>query len=105
MDVPMVDVTRVHSRWGGAAAVSPLRPVLSRLTYHLTVATFPYLITPYDAIQSYVHHKYPTTVIQAVFNDFNYGSVNGTASQADLCIVFANADSGEGWVILMFGGS
>jgi beta-glucosidase len=59
-------------------------------------ANFPYLITPYDAIQNYVHEKEPTTIIQAVFDDFNYAAVNQTASQADACMVFANADSGEG---------
>jgi beta-glucosidase len=59
-------------------------------------ANFPYLITPYDAIQTYVHEKEPTTVIQAVLDDFNYAAVNQTASQADMCMVFANADSGEG---------
>jgi len=65
-------------------------------------ANFPYLITPYDAIQSYVHNTYPTTVIQAVFDDFNYAAVNATASQADVCMVFANADSGEGYVIQFY---
>ena len=40
---------------------------------------FPYLITPYDAIQNYVHEKEPTTIIQAVFDDFNYAAVNQTA--------------------------
>ena len=33
-----------------------------------------------------------------MFDDFDYGAVNKTASQADTCMVFANADSGEGWV-------
>jgi hypothetical protein len=33
-----------------------------------------------------------------VFDDFDYGAVNKTASQAETCMVFANADSGERWV-------
>jgi beta-glucosidase len=61
-------------------------------------ANFPYLITPYEAIQNYVHDKSPDTVIQAVFSDFNYAAVNTTARQADACLVFVNADSGEGYI-------
>ncbi|KIM83540.1 glycoside hydrolase family 3 protein [Piloderma croceum F 1598] len=61
-------------------------------------ANFPYLVTPYEAIQTYVHSKQPDTIIQSVFDDFDYAAVNQTASQADTCMVFANADSGEGYI-------
>ncbi|KIM73689.1 glycoside hydrolase family 3 protein [Piloderma croceum F 1598] len=61
-------------------------------------ANFPYLIDPYSAIQNYVHNKSPDTTIQAVLDDFDYGAVNETVIQADACFVFANADSGEGYV-------
>jgi hypothetical protein len=33
-----------------------------------------------------------------VLDDFDYGAVNETVIQADACFVFANADSGEGYV-------
>ncbi|KII87088.1 glycoside hydrolase family 3 protein [Plicaturopsis crispa FD-325 SS-3] len=56
---------------------------------------FPYLITPYEAISSYVHAHRPATVVQAVSNDWNYASVGNTADHMDVCLVFANADSGE----------
>ncbi|KAF7966462.1 hypothetical protein HWV62_38330, partial [Athelia sp. TMB] len=61
-------------------------------------ANFPYLIDPLSAIQEYVHAKNPDTVIQSVLADFDYASVNATVSQADTCLVFANADSGEGYI-------
>ncbi|KAF7973535.1 hypothetical protein HWV62_14970 [Athelia sp. TMB] len=61
-------------------------------------ANFPYLIDPLSAIQEYVHDKNPDTVIQSVLADFDYASVNATVSQADTCLVFANADSGEGYI-------
>ncbi|KAF7973527.1 hypothetical protein HWV62_14954 [Athelia sp. TMB] len=61
-------------------------------------ANFPYLIDPLAAIQTYVHDKNPETIIKSVLADFDYTTVNKTASQADTCIVFANADSGEGYI-------
>lgn len=33
-----------------------------------------------------------------MLDDFDYGAVNETVIQADACFVFANADSGEGYV-------
>jgi beta-glucosidase len=61
-------------------------------------ANFPYLIDPYSAIQSYVHQESPDTVIMAQFTDFNLAQASSYASQADTCLVFANADSGEGYI-------
>jgi beta-glucosidase len=66
-----------------------------KLTKNTTVANFPYLVPPSAAIQGYVHENYPDMVFQSVFNDFNYAAINSTASHADVCMVFANADSGE----------
>ncbi|KZP08821.1 glycoside hydrolase family 3 protein [Athelia psychrophila] len=63
-------------------------------------ATFPYLIDPYSAIQNYAHNANPSLVIQAVLSDFNYTAVNAMTSQADTCIVFVNADSGEGFLTI-----
>jgi hypothetical protein len=92
-----VVVTRALSHLDGVAAVG-LRyfAILCMILNVFIAANFPYLITPYEAIQNYVHQKSPDTVIQAVYNDFNYGAVKSVATQADLCMVFANADSGEG---------
>lgn len=61
-------------------------------------ANFPYLIDPLSAIQNYVHSENPTAVVEYVLDDYNYAQVNATASQADVCLVFANADSGEGYL-------
>jgi beta-glucosidase len=83
--------------WGSGSESWTSHDPFATLTQRVfAAADFPYLITPYEAIQNYVHKKEPTTIIQAVFDDFNYGAVNQTASQADACLVFANADSGEG---------
>lgn len=99
-DVPIVDVTKERSLLGGVAAVRTTLPQSLIDLYWFRgppAANFPYLITPYEAIQNYVNSKSPDTVIQAVFSDFNYGAVNKTARYADACLVFTNADSGEGW--------
>jgi hypothetical protein len=40
----------------------------------------------------------PTTVVESIFSDFNYGAVQTVAKSADACLVFANADSGEGYI-------
>ncbi|KII87356.1 glycoside hydrolase family 3 protein [Plicaturopsis crispa FD-325 SS-3] len=61
-------------------------------------ANFPYLVTPYDAIQGHVRAENPTIVLQAVFNDYNYAAINTTANTSDACFVFANSDSGEGYI-------
>lgn len=61
-------------------------------------ANFPYLIDPYSAIQNYVHQQSPDTMIMAQFTDFNLAQAGSYASQADTCLVFGNADSGEGYI-------
>lgn len=69
-----------------------------RAILSLTAANFPYLVDPFSAISDYVHDQSPTTNISSVFDDYNYASVNSTAAQADVCLVFVNADSGEGYI-------
>ncbi|TFY79508.1 hypothetical protein EWM64_g4509 [Hericium alpestre] len=59
---------------------------------------FPYLVDPLSAISSFVRGQTPTTVIEGVLSDFNYAQVTSIATQADTCLVFANADSGEGYI-------
>ena len=50
-----------------------------------------------QAIQNYVLTKKPTTPIEAIFDDFNLQNIKTiVASQADVCLAFLNADSGEG---------
>ncbi|KZS91574.1 hypothetical protein SISNIDRAFT_413800 [Sistotremastrum niveocremeum HHB9708] len=61
-------------------------------------ANFPYLIDPLSAIANWVHENSPDTMIEYVTNDYNYNQVTSLATQADLCMVFANADSGEGYI-------
>lgn len=40
----------------------------------------------------------PTTVLEAVLNDYNYAAVDAVSRYADTCLVFVNADSGEGYI-------
>jgi beta-glucosidase len=62
-------------------------------------ANFPYLIDPSAAINSFINANRPgKVVVESVLNDFNYGQVSGVARQSDTCLVFANADSGEGYI-------
>ncbi|ETW82695.1 glycoside hydrolase family 3 protein [Heterobasidion irregulare TC 32-1] len=61
-------------------------------------ANFPYLVDPLSAIQSFVHRTNPTAVVEGVLSDFNYAQITAVAAQADTCIAFANADSGEGYI-------
>ncbi|KZP14752.1 glycoside hydrolase family 3 protein [Athelia psychrophila] len=61
-------------------------------------ADFPYLVDPLAAIQMHVRAANPVGVVQAVLDDYDYAAVAATASQADTCLVFVNADSGEGYI-------
>ncbi|KAA1473309.1 hypothetical protein DENSPDRAFT_866018 [Dentipellis sp. KUC8613] len=61
-------------------------------------ANFPYLIDPLSAITNFVHNADPTTVVEGVLSDFNYGQIQSVASHADTCLAFVNADSGEGYI-------
>ena len=84
--------------WGsGTANVSTVYS-RAQTTLHLPTppTQFPYLIDPLSAIQNYVNSKNPTIPIEAVLSDFNLPQVTKVAGQADVCLVFVNADSGEG---------
>ncbi|KAJ6533509.1 beta-glucosidase [Mycena capillaripes] len=61
-------------------------------------ANFPYLVDPASAISTHIQSINPTVVIDTVLNDFNLGQVNTVAQLADACLVFVNADSGEGYI-------
>ena len=59
-------------------------------------ANFPYLVTPDTAIQNEVlSHQ---GVYQSVTDDYAGTQILALASQASVAIVFANADSGEGYI-------
>ncbi|KAF7358310.1 Beta-glucosidase [Mycena venus] len=61
-------------------------------------ANFPYLIDPLQAITSHIQSIDPTVVIDSVLNDFDLAQVRTVSSLADTCLVFASADSGEGYI-------
>ncbi|KAJ7833847.1 glycoside hydrolase superfamily [Mycena olivaceomarginata] len=61
-------------------------------------ANFPYLVDPLSAISTHIESIDPTATIGAVLNDFNLDAVRTVASTADACLVFVNADSGEGYI-------
>ena len=58
-------------------------------------ANFPYLVDPLSAIQTHVHSENGRAVVEGVLNDYA-AQVGAVARQADVCLVFVNADSGEG---------
>jgi beta-glucosidase len=60
-------------------------------------ADFPYLVIPAQAIQNYVLTQ-TKGVFEAVFDQGATTQVRNRASQADIAIVFVNADSGEGYI-------
>lgn len=61
-------------------------------------AEFPYLIDPAAAITNYVRTNKPGVIVEPVLTDFNHAAVDGVARYADTCLVFVNADSGEGYI-------
>lgn len=62
-------------------------------------ANFPYLVTPEQAIQNYVLTQTNSTVYAILdnFADQSY-QIPQLATQADVALVFVNADSGEGYI-------
>lgn len=56
---------------------------------------FPYLITPYEAIQRHVVEHTNGSVFALLNNAVDVSSV---ASNSDVCLTFANADSGEAYI-------
>ncbi|KAF7324634.1 Beta-glucosidase [Mycena kentingensis (nom. inval.)] len=59
---------------------------------------FPYLIDPLSAITQHVQSIDPTIPIDGITNDFNLNAVATFAALDDTCLVFVNADSGEGYI-------
>ncbi|KAJ7099289.1 glycoside hydrolase superfamily [Mycena belliarum] len=61
-------------------------------------ANFPYLVDPLSAIGAHVQSIDPSVVVEGVLNDFNLRQVATVSSLADACLVFVNANSGEGYI-------
>jgi beta-glucosidase len=61
-------------------------------------AQFPYLIDPLSAITEYLNGQNPDIVVESITDDYDYGGISTSASLADTCLVFVNADSGEGYI-------
>ena len=59
-------------------------------------ANFPYLVTPETAIQNEVLSNYG--VFLSITDGFVTSQIEALAGQASVAIVFANADSGEGYI-------
>nr|POF17297.1 putative beta-glucosidase a [Quercus suber] len=65
-------------------------------------ANFPYLVTPLEAIKAQVLSQRGS--IESVIDDFAYPQIGAlahrTADVGGVCLVFANADSGEGYIVV-----
>ncbi|KAI9821322.1 MAG: hypothetical protein M1827_004058 [Pycnora praestabilis] len=57
---------------------------------------FPYLVTPLEAIQARALQD--MTVVQYVLTNFDAPLIDSVVQQATVCMVFINADSGEGYI-------
>ena len=60
-------------------------------------SNFPYLVTPEAAITQYVLTQ-TTGEVFTITDSYAYAQAVALATQADVAIVFANADSGEGYI-------
>ncbi|KIX06192.1 uncharacterized protein Z518_04166 [Rhinocladiella mackenziei CBS 650.93] len=67
--------------------------------YGSGTAEFPYLVTPEQAIQQYVLTQTDGEVF-AILHNYADTQIQSLASQADVALVFANADSGEGFITI-----
>jgi beta-glucosidase len=67
--------------------------------YGSGTAEFPYLVTPEQAIQNYILTK-TNGETQTICDNYADSQIKALASQADVAIVFANADSGEGFITI-----
>ncbi|KAF7309113.1 Fn3-like domain-containing protein [Mycena kentingensis (nom. inval.)] len=61
-------------------------------------ATFPYLIDPLSAITAHIRSLNRGAMVEGVLSDFAFTQNAPVASNADACLVFVNADSGEGYI-------
>lgn len=59
---------------------------------------YPYLIDPLTALQVYIRKENPRAVVEGILDDFNSAYQQSIARQADICLAFVNANSGEGYV-------
>jgi len=59
-------------------------------------ANFPYLVTPTEGISNVVLAN--GGEVQAMTDNYNLGVQASLARQASVCLVFANADAGEGYI-------
>jgi len=59
-------------------------------------ADFPYLVTPMEGIQNVIDAN--GGIVQSMTDNYNLGVMRSLARQASVCIVFANADAGEGYI-------
>ena len=60
-------------------------------------ANFPNLITPARAIEEAVASR-GNGIAQAIFDNYAYNDIKSLASQSSVALVFANSDSGEGYI-------
>ncbi|KAK7462217.1 hypothetical protein VKT23_007822 [Stygiomarasmius scandens] len=58
---------------------------------------FPYLISPYEAIQARAKQN-RTTMVDWTFANFDLNRARNAAARKDVALVFINADSGEGYI-------
>ncbi|KAI5293455.1 hypothetical protein KEM52_005520 [Ascosphaera acerosa] len=62
-------------------------------------APFPYLVTPYEAIQRKVL-DYGVGSVLSVLDSWDFSKVDSVLDLTSVAIVFANADSGEGYIVV-----
>jgi predicted heme/steroid binding protein len=55
-------------------------------------------VDPVSAISTHIQSIGPTIVINSITNDLNLGQVATIGQPTDACLVFVNADSGEGYI-------
>ncbi|THU91448.1 glycoside hydrolase family 3 protein [Dendrothele bispora CBS 962.96] len=60
---------------------------------------FPYLISPYEAIQARAR-KNQSTMVDLTFQNFDLNHARTAAARKDVALVFINADSGEGYITI-----
>lgn len=61
-------------------------------------SNFPYLIDPLSAISSYVAARDDGNTVEGMLSDWDFAKVDSMGIYADACLVFGNADSGEGYI-------
>ena len=67
--------------------------------YGSGTAEFPYLVTPEQAIQNYILMNTDSETF-TICDNYADSQIKALATQTDVAIVFANADSGEGFITI-----